>query len=75
MKAGQKTTEQLIDKVWATLDEIAESQKEFREDLKKSKEEFDLSMKKSREDFDRRMEKIERITGSLSNNIGHFAED
>jgi uncharacterized FlaG/YvyC family protein len=67
-KADTKT---LKDETWATLKEIAESQKkadrrmeEFREDLKKSSEEFD-----------RRIEKINGTMGSWSHNIGDFAED
>jgi hypothetical protein len=78
----KETTAQLIDKVWATLGEVAESQKraekwmeEFREDMKKSREEFDLSMKKSSEEFDRRIEKINGNMGSWDNNIGNFAEE
>jgi Skp family chaperone for outer membrane proteins len=64
MKAGKKTTEQLIDEVWATLDRTAKSHEEFREDLKKSEEKHDREMEKfrenlekSREEFDCRIEK------------------
>jgi hypothetical protein len=62
--SNQKSTETLIKETWATLDRIAKSHEEFREDLKKSREEFDkrmeefdLSMKKSREEFDLSMKK------------------
>ena len=64
-----------MNNVWATLDRIAKSHDEFREDIKKSREEFDLGMKKSREEFDRRIEKINGTLGSWSHNIGDFAEE
>ena len=84
--SNQKSTETLIKETWATLDRIAKSQEEFREDLKKSREEFDLSMKKSREEFDlsmkksreefdHRIEKINGTMGSWRNSFGSFAEE
>ena len=83
------TTKTLKDETWATLDRIAKSQEEFREDLKKSREVFDLSMKKGREEFDlsmkksreeynhswKKLEEIMEKVGLGRDEPGDFAED
>ena len=61
----QKTNIQTLkEETWATLDRIAKSHEEFREDLKKSREEFDLRMKKSseksRRDSEKRSEEFDK---------------
>jgi len=74
------TTKTLKDETWATLKEIAESQKKadrrkkkFDRRIEKSREKFREDLKKSKEEFDLSMKKsreefdrrIEKINGTL----------
>ena len=75
-----------LESVWAAFRETDRLFKESREafdrrseaidlEMKQSREDFDRRMKESGADFDRRMQKLESITGSISNNYGKFAEE
>jgi len=44
-----------FESVWASIQELIQSQKETDKLMKKSREDFDEQMKKSREDFDKQM--------------------
>jgi hypothetical protein len=59
-KVGKKTTAQLIDKVWTTLDRTAEMMEEI------------IASQKKHED---RMAKMDEIMGSWRNSFGSFAEE